>query len=71
MNNEIKEILEYLGDKDLYVEDFGYSYKRLSLHDSKLLLKYIKKLELAIIDTKATSFEIIVELLKEGVNNES
>lgn len=45
MNNEIKEILEWLKDEDIYVEDYGYQYKRISLKEIKQLLDYITNLQ--------------------------
>ena len=45
MNDEINEIIEYLKDEHIYVEDFGYSYKRLSLDENKALLNYITNLQ--------------------------
>ena len=45
MNDEAKEIIEYLKDEHIYVEDFGYSYKRLSLDENKVLLDYITNLQ--------------------------
>lgn len=47
MNNEIKEILEYLKDKNDYIEDFGISYKRIHIDngDLKTLLDYITNLQ--------------------------
>jgi len=45
MTNDIKEILEWLSDKDIYVEDNGYQYKRISLRETKILLDYIKDLQ--------------------------
>ena len=45
MKDEIKEILDYLKDKDDYIEDYGYEYKRISLEDTKVLLDYITNLQ--------------------------
>ena len=47
MKNEIKEILEYLKDKNDYIEDFGIKYKRIHIDngDLKILLDYITSLE--------------------------
>lgn len=47
MTKEIKEILEYLKDKDDYIEDFGISYKRIHIDngDLKILLDYITNLQ--------------------------
>lgn len=45
MNNEIKEILDWLKDEDIYLEDHGYQYKRISLKDTKILLDYITNLQ--------------------------
>lgn len=47
MNDEIREILEYLKDKNDYIEDFGISYKRIHIDngDLKLLLDYITNLQ--------------------------
>ena len=45
MKDEIKEILEWLSDNDIYVEDNGYQYKRISLRETKLLLDYITNLQ--------------------------
>lgn len=54
MTNEIKEIMEYLEDLDIYTEEHGYCYKRLSLGDDKLLLDYITNLQNEIFDLKDT-----------------
>ena len=45
LKNEIKEILDNLKDKNNYIEDYGYKYKRLSLEDTKILLYIIKENE--------------------------
>ena len=45
MNDEIKEILDWLKDEDIYIEDYGYQYKRISLRETKLLLDYITNLQ--------------------------
>ena len=45
MTEEIKEILDDLGNKDNYIEEFGYQYKRISLFDSFQLLDYITNLQ--------------------------
>lgn len=45
MTEELEEILEYLIDTDKYIEDYGYQYKRLSLHDTCQLLDYITNLQ--------------------------
>lgn len=45
MTEEIKEILDDLGNKDNYIEEFGYQYKRISLYDSFQLLDYITNLQ--------------------------
>ena len=45
MNDEIKEILDWLKDEDIYLEDYGYQYKRISLKDTKILLDYITNLQ--------------------------
>ena len=45
MKDEIKEILEWLNDKDYYIEDFGYKFKRLSLEENEALLDYITNLQ--------------------------
>ena len=45
LNNEIKEILDFLKDKDDYIEEYGYEYKRISLEDTKILLDYITNLQ--------------------------
>lgn len=42
---EIKKILDDLGNKDNYIEEFGYQYKRISLYDSFQLLDYITNLQ--------------------------
>ena len=54
MTNEIKEIIEYLENPDFYVEDFSFSYKRISLDESNLLLDYITNLQNEIFDLKDT-----------------
>ena len=43
--NELSDLLSYLNNKDWYVEDYGYKYKRISLDDTQMLLLYIKHLE--------------------------
>lgn len=45
MNDEIKEILDWLKDEDIYVEDYGFQYKRISLKEIKQLLDYITNLQ--------------------------
>ena len=45
MKGEIKEILDWLKDEDIYIEEIGYQYKRISLRESKLLLDYITNLQ--------------------------
>lgn len=45
MTEGLEEILNYLIDTDKYNEDYGYQYKRLSLHDASQLLNYITNLE--------------------------
>jgi len=47
MNDEIKEILDYLKDENDYIEDFGISYKRIHIDngDLKILLSYINNLQ--------------------------
>ena len=45
MNDEIKEILDYLRDKDNYIEEFWYQYKRVSLGECSQLLDYITNLQ--------------------------
>lgn len=45
MTEEIKEILDDLGNKDNYIEEFGYQYKRIPLFDSFRLLDYITNLQ--------------------------
>lgn len=45
MTEALEEILEYLIDTDKYIEDYGYQYKRLSLHDTFQLLDYITNLQ--------------------------
>lgn len=54
MINEIKEIIEYLKNPDFYVEDFGFSYKRISLDETNILLDYITNLQNEIFDLKDT-----------------
>ena len=46
-NEEVKNIIEYLEDKDMYIEHegSGYCYKRLSLDESIILIDYIKDLQ--------------------------
>ena len=53
-NEKLKDIMEYLEDPDIYVEEHGYCYKRLSLGDDKLLLDYITNLQNEIFDLKDT-----------------
>lgn len=57
MINEIKEIIEYLKNPDFYVEDFGFSYKRISLDETNILLDYITNLQQRI--DKATDYLLI------------
>ncbi len=47
MNDEIKEILDYLQDKDNYIEELGVAYKRIHINngDLNLLLDYITNLQ--------------------------
>lgn len=45
MNDEIKEVIEWLEDEDIYVEDYGYKYKRISLRETKILLDCITNLQ--------------------------
>ena len=45
MNKEIKEILDWLKDEDIYIEDYGYQYKRISLKETTQLLDYITNLQ--------------------------
>ena len=45
MNNEIKEILDYLKDNDNYIEDIGGEHKRIGLYETKILLNYITNLQ--------------------------
>lgn len=45
MNDEIKEILDWLKDEDIYLEDHGYQYKRISLKETMQLLDYITNLQ--------------------------
>lgn len=44
-NEKLKDIMEYLEDPDIYIEDFGYCYKRISLDETNILLDYITDLE--------------------------
>lgn len=45
MNKEIEELLNELKDEDNYIEEYGYSYKRIALNDCWLLLSYIEQLK--------------------------
>ena len=45
MKDEIKEILDFLKDKDDYIEEYCYEYKRISLEDTKILIDYITNLQ--------------------------
>ena len=46
-DDEIKEILDYLQDKDNYIEELGVAYKRIYINngDLNLLLDYITNLQ--------------------------
>ena len=59
MTNEIKEILDYLKDENIYIEEYDYCYKHLSLEESKLLLHYIINLQQRIDKT--------IEYIKDNV----
>lgn len=43
--NELYELLDELNNKEHYIEDYGYKYKRISLDDTQMLMLYIKHLE--------------------------
>ena len=45
MANEVKEIIKYLENPNFYLEDFGFSYKRISLDETNILLNYITNLQ--------------------------
>lgn len=46
MNEEIKEILDDLGNKNnYYINEFGLYYRRINLYDSLQLLDYITNLQ--------------------------
>ncbi len=45
MTNEAKRIIKYLKNPNFYIEDFGFSYKRISLDETNILLDYITKLQ--------------------------
>lgn len=45
MKKYIDEILKYLEDKDKYITDFDYEYKRIEKHDGFELARYIRGLE--------------------------
>ena len=45
MNNEIKEILEFLSNENYYIQDIDCKFKRLYLDEVKTLLDYITKLQ--------------------------
>lgn len=45
MTNEIKEIIEYLKDKNIYIEEHDYCYKRLSLEECNTISNYITNLQ--------------------------
>lgn len=64
MKDEIKEILEYIKDVDLYIEDNGYQYKRLSLIEIKILLDYITNLQ----EENENKTEYICDLVTEKIN---
>ena len=64
MNNEIKEILDFLKDKDDYIEEYGYEYKRISLEDTKILLDYITNLQ----DYKSRC-EKAIEYIEKSMDN--
>jgi hypothetical protein len=63
MSDEIKEILEWLSDKDIYLEDNGYLYKRISLGETNLLLDYITNLQ-----EKYERMKENAEILSNGCN---
>lgn len=44
-NKEIEELLNELKDKDNYIEEYGWEFKRIGLDNTKLLLSYIEQLE--------------------------
>lgn len=44
-NEKLKDIMEYLEDPNIYVEEFDYCYKRLSLDETNILLDYITDLQ--------------------------
>ena len=45
MKKYIDEILKYLEDKDKYITDFDYEYKRIEKYDGFELAHYIRGLE--------------------------
>ncbi len=45
MNNEIKEILEFLSNENYYIQDIDCKFKRLYLDEVKTLLDYITNLQ--------------------------
>ena len=64
MREEIKEILTWLNDKDYYIEDFGYKFKRLSLEENEELLDYITNLQEEI-ERLNNQIKEILEIAKE------
>lgn len=50
MTNEIKEIIEYLKDDSMFIDDEDGTRKELTLDESTLLLNYISDLEDTIIN---------------------
>lgn len=64
MNDEIREILDYMKEES--------NYKHLSFNASKLLLDYITNLQQAVKDTKDTADDMLFELKQENerLNNE-
>lgn len=45
MTNEINNLLDYLKDKNIYVEEHNYCYKRLSLEECGTISNYITDLQ--------------------------
>ena len=45
MKKYIDEILKYLEDKDKYITDFDYEYKRIEKYDGFELAHYVRELE--------------------------
>jgi len=54
MKKEITEIIEYIKDENIYIEEHDYCYKRLSLEECSVISNYIRDLQYRI--NKATEY---------------